>query len=331
MNLYDKQGYLDFESVEKLSQTFNFITGGRGTGKTFSALKYAYENKLKFIYIRAMKSQIDFIGSETFNPFKPLNDMFGWNVGVEKVMKDIAGFYNKNEDGTKELIGIICALSSFSSLRGFSAEDYKLIIFDEFIPKESETVRGDWGSQFMDFYETVNRNRELQGREAVKVYCLANSNKIGNQLFIRFNLLNKVIDMILNNKNYSIMKDRGISIFLLSDSPISKKKAGTSLYKAIGQSDYSQMALANMFKAVDKKNVKSLQLRQLQPLVQCGEIYVYLSERGFYISNKGFMKMPLCNMELFKVNYNDVIDSVLFERCTYENIVSKIIAQEYFM
>lgn len=328
MKLYDNEGYLNFAEVLRHSSTFNWVIGGRGTGKTYGALKYAYENKLKFIFLRAMKSQVENIATEVFNPFKPLNDDYGYNVTVDSVIKGVQGFYDVTEE-RKELIGLVCALSSFTNLRGFDASDYELIIFDEFIPKDGEIVRGNWGLQFIDFYETVNRNRELTGNNPVKVFGLANSNKIGNQVFIEFELLNKAIGMIKKKQNYSKLEEKETALFFLSDSPISEKKKQTSLYKAIS-GGYKEMALSNAFAGVDNKNVRSLPYNQLRPLIQCKELFVYTTQDYFYLSNKGFMQMEEVNLETFKRFYNDVIIDILFERCLYENSTAKIIANEYF-
>ena len=42
MNIYLNSGYCDIESIIKAGLTFNFIVGGRGTGKTYGALKFEY-------------------------------------------------------------------------------------------------------------------------------------------------------------------------------------------------------------------------------------------------------------------------------------------------
>lgn len=327
MKLYDKDGYLDFKKVLDNGATFTWIVGGRGTGKTFGALKAILESGKKFIYLRNMKSQIEVVGSTTFSPFKPINDMYGYNIITDTAIRSIKGFYD-DTNGEKILIGLACALSSFSSLRGFDASDYDYILFDEFIPKTDEVLRGNYGVQFIDFYETVSRNRELQGKEPLKVIGTANSNNIGNAIFVEFGLLNKALDMVKKGQNYSKIEEKETALFFLKDSPISQKKAETALYKAIS-SDYSEMALSNIFAQVDNKNVKSLPFNQLKPLVQVKELFIYYHSEGIYISNKKFMNMPSITIENFKKNYRDICLSILFERVIYENVESKIITDAY--
>lgn len=334
MNFYDKVGYLDFEKVLKNSSTFNFICGGRGTGKTFSALKYVYENEIPFIFIRAMKNQIETVATELLNPFKPLEHEYGYNVKVQTIIKNVRGFYDVKEDESgivnKKLIGIAVALSDFSSLRGIDVADYDCIIFDEFIPKEGEVVRGNWGRQLADFYETANRNRELSGRDPIKVFCLANSNNIANSVFFEFGLMKKAIDMSRNKQTYAKMEGKEKAVFFLGDSPISRKKVQTALYKALGDnSDYADMAIENIFEGVDSRGVKSLPYNQLRPLIRCGELCVYDSQYGFYISDREFMKMESVNLATFKRWYSDVVNSILFDHCIYESINSKVLARAF--
>ena len=52
MSIYLKNGYVDIERILNYRIPFNFIIGGRGTGKTYGALKYAYENDIRFMLMR---------------------------------------------------------------------------------------------------------------------------------------------------------------------------------------------------------------------------------------------------------------------------------------
>ena len=46
MSLYENSGYLSIPAVLGYGQKFNYIWGGRGTGKTYGGLKYCIENNL---------------------------------------------------------------------------------------------------------------------------------------------------------------------------------------------------------------------------------------------------------------------------------------------
>ena len=59
--LYLDNGYLNIPYVLGYKMPFTFVIGGRGTGKTYGALKYAIENKLNIALIRRTQTQIDML------------------------------------------------------------------------------------------------------------------------------------------------------------------------------------------------------------------------------------------------------------------------------
>lgn len=73
-DLYLESGYLDMDRIISISNTFCFIIGGRGTGKTYGALQYALDRHVKFIYMRRTQTQVDVIKSNDMNPFKSVAD-----------------------------------------------------------------------------------------------------------------------------------------------------------------------------------------------------------------------------------------------------------------
>ena len=129
MKIYTAEGFCDIKGIIQQGYPFNFICGGRGTGKTYGALKYAREDHKKFILMRRTQSQADLISKPEFSVFKPLNGDNGWEVIPERVSKYNSAFV---EDDIQ--IGFTCALSTISNMRGFDASDVELLIYDEFIP-----------------------------------------------------------------------------------------------------------------------------------------------------------------------------------------------------
>ena len=74
MSLYADNGFLNIPFIMEKGSVFNFIWAGRGTGKTYGALKYLIENKYKFIMIRRTVTAVERLASPEMNPFTPLND-----------------------------------------------------------------------------------------------------------------------------------------------------------------------------------------------------------------------------------------------------------------
>lgn len=284
MNVYQKSGYVDIEKILSFGMPFNFIIGGRGTGKTYGALKHVYENKIRFMLMRRTQAQCDLINKPEFNPFKALCGDFNISISVKSISKYNSMLIEENEDDYS-ILGYTCALSTIANMRGFDASDVKLMIYDEFIPERHERQIKNEGSAFLNSYETINRNRELKNEKPLQVLCLANAFNIANAIFLELGLVGICEKMKLKNNDFYMNKERGITISMLNDSQISKKKKETALYK-ISSGAYTEMALSNDFAYNDASDVKSLPLKEYRLLCSVGEIHIYKhkSKREFYIS-----------------------------------------------
>ena len=157
MGLYLPNGYVDIRWILAQCLPFNFLVGGRGTGKTYGALKVVVEDNIKFMLPRRTQAQIDFVTKSEFSPIKPINRDLGVDITAAKKTKYNTGFY---ADDSGDPIGYASALSTMSNLRGFDASDVQLWIFDEFIPERHERPIKNEGAAFLNAYETMNRNLE---------------------------------------------------------------------------------------------------------------------------------------------------------------------------
>lgn len=285
MKLYEEAGWLNWDEIWPACQTYTFITGGRGIGKTFGALKYAIDHGIKFIFLRRTQKQVKMIRRPELNPFKALENEYGeaYRFSFMPLGDDITAVM-KEED--PEPIALMLPLTTISSLRGFDASKMDAIIYDEFIPEKHERKIQDEGSAFLNAIETVARNRELKGREPLRVFCLSNSNLLANPLYIELKIVNKVYNMIKKGQEISHLPERNLSIIHITKSPISEAKKNTSLYKLAAGSSFVDMALDNSFTEVDDGQVKTLPLSELRPLVNVGELCIYRhkSKQLYYIT-----------------------------------------------
>lgn len=292
-NLYLKSGYLDFAQIVDDDCPFAFVIGGRGTGKTYGALEYCrnyFETYHKpFIYMRRSSIQADLMATEVFNPFKKLNEDKGWNVQPFKITKSVDGFFNAEIDGDKlkpagPYMAVIAALSTFSNFRGFDGSNIDIVIYDEFIRNKGEKSIKDEGFALMNVFETINRNRELMGGTPVKLICLSNSNFIGNDVFIDLGLVHHAEYIREKKRNQYYDFGRGIAIYDLIDSPISKRKKDTALYRMDNGGAYSDMAIGNSYEDYDKSLIGSRPIKEYVPRVKYGEITIYShkSNNTFY-------------------------------------------------
>ena len=284
MSIYLSSGYLDINKILSYHMPFNFIVGGRGTGKTYGALLYCYENDVRFMLMRRTQTQCDLINKPEFNPYKVINSDTESNISVKSISKYNSKIMIATED-TEKILGYTCALSTISNMRGFDASDVKLIIYDEFIPEKHERALRNEGSAFLNAYETINRNRELQGAAPVQALCLANAFNIANPLFLELGLVGHAEKMKNSGQEFFIDPERGILIALLQRSQISKAKADTALYR-LSSGSFRDMALSNDFVYNSSDNINSRPLKEYKLLCTVSEISIYRhkAERKYYIS-----------------------------------------------
>lgn len=308
MGIYLDNGYLNIEQILSYGVPFNFIVGGRGTGKTYGTLKTAYIENKRFILMRRTQAQCDLINKPEFNPFKALNDDTGSNAVVKSISKYNAKIVEETEEDER-ILGYTCALSTIANMRGFDASDVELLIYDEFIPEKHERSIKNEGSAFLNAYETINRNREIKGEKPLQVLCLANAFNIANPIFLELGLVGRCEKMKNAGQEIFIDKERGVCVVLLQKSKISKAKADTALYR-LSSGSYADMALSNDFVYNNADNIKSMALKEFKLLCTVGEISIYKhkSKRLFYISEHRTGTAPVyksdeVNLQRYRKNH----------------------------
>lgn len=285
MKIYSDTGYINIRGILQEGYPFNFVVGGRGTGKTYTALKVAKEDEKLFMLMRRTQAQADLISKPEFSVFKPLNHDLEWDVKVKPISKYNSVFYEELAEKEIHRIGFTCALSTISNMRGFDASDLKLLIYDEFIPEKHERLLKNEGDALFNAYETMNRNRELSGAEPMQMLCMANANDITNPVFESLRLIRIADKLQKGNTDRWTDDKRGIQLILLHKSPISRMKSKTALYNLTEGTDFSSMALSNDFN-VDRSHIRARPLTEYRPLCKIGELCLYRhkSESSLYAS-----------------------------------------------
>lgn len=295
---YDKNGYVNIDSILSCGMPFIFVTGGRGTGKTYGALRYVIRSGRRVMWMRRTQNETDFINKPEFQPFKILNEDYNLNIEPHTVAKGSVAFI---DDDTGDIVGYSCALSTIANMRGFDASDVSIIVYDEFIPERHKKPIKEEGQALFNAYETINRNRELQDRPPVQLLALSNSNRLDNEIFRSLDIINDLQDMKNSGECELIDPARGLAVFVLDDSPVSQKKKTTALYKLTAGSDFEKMALANDFSDLSEHTSVRRNLREYVPLVTVGEIAIYRhkSNHTYYITRKkgGVFKAEFADTE----------------------------------
>lgn len=335
MSIYLLNGYLDIEKILSYNMPFTWIVGGRGTGKTYGALKYAYESHTRFILMRRTQAQTDLINKPEFNPYKAINQDLGTDIQVKSISKYNSKIFEPAENG-EQLLGYTCALSTISNLRGFDASDCKLLIWDEFVPEKHERpIKGE-GAAFLNAYETINRNRELKGEPPLQVLGLANAFNIANPVFLELGLVGRCEKMKNNDQEFFMDPERGILLVLLQHSRISKAKADTALYR-LSSGSYRDMALSNDFIYNNSDSIKAQALKEYKLLCTVGEISIYRhkSKREYYVSEHRTGTAPLYKSDevgimRYRRKYGLVLaPAYVNNRVMFENILTKSLFELY--
>lgn len=329
MAMYLDSGYINIEWIVERNTVFNILIGARGIGKTFGALKYCIDHNIKFLYLRRTQTQADIAGNPIYTPVKAITD----DVYPERSGKNLY-ILTEAEDHAK--LGYIAALTTFSNLRGFDASEIEWIIFDEFIPESSERALKNEGETFLNLYETVNRNRELKGKPAVNVLLMANSNQIASSILMQLQLVRPIAKMIKAGQSYWHDQERSVSVIYPVDSPISRKKSQTALYKLTGTGSYADMALSNIFADLDDPMIKSRPINEYKPLAAIGEICLYRhkSRQEYYVSAHVSGKptqytLSSADIARFRKTYLWLQAAIICNQVYFEDKVCQLLLDKY--
>jgi len=281
--IYTREGWVNWDWIMSDPASFVVMVGPRGVGKTYGVFDWAIENNEPFIYLRRLKTQLDLCAKPAGNPFKKIS--IDRRINIVPYMSDgVVSFRYDSKAGKEVACGV--SLSTVANVRGVDFTGYNLIVFDEAVPMEGEKPIKNEFDTFLNFYETVNRNRELAGEKPVKCILLGNANKLSNPYFTGWKFTKTALRMLRGNQMVYRTQDGTRMMVLLQGSPISEQKAGTALYQNANK-DFISMALDNSFRT-DETRIKSEPLKEYTHLVSIGEvgIYKHKSERRYYVSSK---------------------------------------------
>lgn len=330
MKIYDKNGWVNWNYFCSLPRAFVMMVGARGVGKTYGLLKYLIENGKPFIYLRRLQAQLDISGSEAGNPFRKINGDLERDIRPIK-QKNMVEFREGGKDG--DIIALGAALSTVATVRGFDFSGYDYIVFDECVPMAGERPIKNEFDAFLNFYETVNRNRELEGGKPVLCLMLGNANQLLNPYFTGWKFTKTALKMISGHQMIYTSPDKTRTMVLLTDSPISRKKAETSLYKN-ASAGFLNMALDNAFRT-DATQIHSEPLTEYRHIVSVGDIGIYRhkSERKYYVSS--IISTPHyddygINLRQFQTDYLLFREIYMSQKLmTFESYENEILFREY--
>lgn len=348
MNIYDKNGWLDVPRIVQLADrnkiNFIFIIGARRTGKTYGIFQHfindVFSKNEKIIYMRRTKEQLTKVFLPEFDPWLDINKDMNRFFHFEKPRGEYGRIKIMEQTEEEEVYrGEAFCLTSMHNNRGFSGSDFSEGIYDEFIPEKiAKSISGE-DDAFLNAVETISANRELQGKKPFRWWLASNSNTLDNAIVQAFGLLPILERMKKNKQEFSMLKERGIILVLINDSPISEKKKDTALYRALsGDTDFAKMALSNEFAYDDVSAIKSEDIRQYKLICVIGKIAIYehKSKVHLYVSDhvsgscKDVFEDTQHGKDQFRCFYSWIDSYRLTNRISYQNISVKFYIDKLF-
>ena len=329
MNIYLSNGYLDMKTIIESGFPFIFIAAARGTGKTYGTLRYFYEKHDPIIQLRRTQVEADLQSIPDGSSYKKVMDDLQIEFSIRK-----RGKYSILTDSDDFGFCFNMALSTFASVRGidFSSIDY--VFFDEFITEPHVKKIKNEGMALANFYESVNRNRELEGRKPLQLICAANAVNMANDTFMYFDLIRDAEEMVNNKEDVRILGNK--LLIIPQNSPISQKKKNTALYEAVNK-EFMEMAINNKFILNDQTYVKERPISEYRCLAQIGVLYLYehKSERNYYISQKrgktkNVFPDSYSGLEKARRSFWRLVARYLDGYITFDSYQSVVLFEKYF-
>ena len=178
-----------------------FVTGSRNLGKSttvalLSLLTYIVYGK-KFMYVRRRKTDVDNTYKSFFDNALEIYNRKAKELGLREILgfkahcKHYYIAFEKDEEDKLiwEECGFYTPVTEEEHLKSSVFSDYVIIIYDEFIAKESTTYLGtlyntdvEW-DKLTSLYQTVDRGVDKAARNETVLICLGNKATVYNPLF----------------------------------------------------------------------------------------------------------------------------------------------------
>lgn len=290
MEWFELRNYKDY------IRPLTIIIGGRGIGKSFGTLDYLMDPEITqgrpFIYMRNKSIQLKESATNFGNPFKKWNKIRGRSVQIVPESEHYV-IEEKIYDGKKldhvDIHGYAVSLSTFENLRSIDLSDVEYVLFEEFI--ELATLNFDQFSTFSHFYETVNRNREIEGEKPLTVIFLSNAQKLDNPILAKYGLISVIEDMIKNGSQKRVTNEYSI---LLPKSAVSQAKSETVLYKLTKGTEFYDESINNAFANDSFTGIKKRPLNEYVGIARIDDMYIYRHKHdaNYYITYKRCTNVP---------------------------------------
>lgn len=310
----------------------------RGPGKTYSALRYSYEEQIPILYMKRTLDDVDTVcgvrGGIDLSPYVPINRDAHYNITSKLIHKGIGGFYDIYDDEGKisgSPFSYVCALNAMKVIKGFDLSICDWMLLDEFIPQAGEVVKRKEGEMLLDVYMTVARDRMKRGRDDLKLILFANAENISTPITNELDIIDDMINLQASGKTHYYIEDRGILLHHITEEeiPIHEKEKG-GIYKAMAGTAWGAKAFGGDFSNNDFSNVGRMSMKNFQPVVAFRHknkmTYVYRKEEMLYFTTSANQNCEVYDLKLEndqkRFYYDYVIDfqeECILNRCVFRS------------
>lgn len=324
-----ESGYLNMDIFLDINVPFIVIVGPRGIGKTYGVYQRSLIRNETIFSVRRKEKQYKLMVEKETSPLQDPYIDAGIDYDIEKVADGVSCAYINND--RKNVTVFFTYAANLVDLRGFSGRAFKTILYDEGVPEGKERKRKGEGLAILHGYETINRNRELNGLKPVKFILMCNYDTADADIFIQLKIVSELYRLKPGKCKY--IEKRGLLIFNTGETPISKKKKETALYQLVGEGEFADVAIKNI-SPTQFAPCLVLPYKELKLKFNIGEISVFWWNRGkkYYVSHrhnksasnyevktKGINRLKIMEKE-FILNY--ALDNVVYENELLESVLS---------
>lgn len=247
----------------------------RGPGKTYSSLRFAYENEIPIIYMKRTIEDVNIICTNEseidLSPYVPINRDAGYNIEPKLIKRGIGGFYDQHDEEGNIIgspISFVSALNSMKTIKGIELSFCDWLLFDEFIPQQGEIVRHAEGQMLLDMYMTISRDRIKRGREPLKLILFANTEQISTPITNELEIIDDMVNLNASGESHLYLHDRDILIHHITQEeiPLQEEELTRGIYKGMKGTAWGIKAFGGEFSNNDFTNIGKENLKNYQPV-----------------------------------------------------------------
>lgn len=278
------------DDIQKYPDAWCYVVySRRGPGKTYSALRYAYENNICMAYMKRTIDDVSIICSDKkgidMSPYVPINRDGHYAIKPQLISKGIGGFYDHYDDEgnlTGAPFSYCIALNAMKTVKGMDLSVCDWMLLDEFIPQAGEVVKHAEGEMLLDLYMTIRRDRLKRGREDLKLILFANSENISTPITNELEIVDSMVELNNSGQTHLYIEDRGIMIHHITEQEIPLAEDESSgIMNAMRGTAWAAKAFGGEFANNDFSGIGHNRLKNYLPV--CGYTY---KRKNYYIYNK---------------------------------------------